>query len=92
VLLAHATLRGATMQHPQRTSQLLWSRTFSPVHSARKLAHVLGTTSARSSITKRPAGVPPMDTSKNTFGRAMTPQQGAASLWHSRRLRFSGVQ
>ena len=61
------------MQHAERTPQPSCGRTFSPVHSARKLAHVLGTTSARSSITKRPAGVPPMDTSKNTFGRAMTP-------------------
>ena len=41
---------------------------FSPVHKARKFSAVFGTTSARSSITIRPQGFPPMDMSKYTFG------------------------
>jgi hypothetical protein len=42
--------------------------TFSPVHKHRKFSAVLGTTSERSSITMRPAGVPPMVMSRKTFG------------------------
>jgi hypothetical protein len=49
---------------------------FSPVHSARKLAAVLGTTSSNSSNSMRPAGLPPIDTSKNTLLRAAWQGQG----------------
>ena len=41
---------------------------FSPVHSARKFSAVLGTTSARSVISMRPAGWPPIVMSKYTTG------------------------
>lgn len=40
----------------------------SPVQSWRKFSAVLGTTSARSSKTRRPAGLSPMATSKKTKG------------------------
>lgn len=43
----------------------------SPVHNARKFSAVLGTTSFRNSITIRPAGEPPIETSKNTRGLLM---------------------
>lgn len=45
-------------------------RSFSPVQSFKKLSAVLGTTSVRSSKTTRPAGLPPMSTSKKTLGRS----------------------
>jgi hypothetical protein len=41
---------------------------FSPVHSARKFSAVLGTTSAKSSITSRDGSLPPMETSRKTRG------------------------
>jgi len=41
---------------------------FSPVQSALKFSTVLGTTSARSSITILPADWPPIDISKKTLG------------------------
>src|SRR6516162_10663671 len=40
------------------------------VHRARKFSAVLGTTSANSSMTMRPASLPLMVTSKNTLGFA----------------------
>ena len=43
---------------------------FSPVQRQRKFSAVLGTTSARSVISMRPAGWPPMDMSKKTCGIA----------------------
>lgn len=46
----------------------LYPKPFSIVHRARKFSAVLGTTSARSSISTRPAGAPPMAMSKKTFG------------------------
>ena len=41
-----------------------YPKPFSPVQRARKFSAVFGTTSDRSSITIRPAGLPPMDISK----------------------------
>lgn len=41
---------------------------FSPVHNARKFSAVLGTTSARNSISILPRGLPPIEISKNTTG------------------------
>ena len=55
---------------------------FSPVHSARKFSAVLGTTSARSVISMRPAGWPPIVMSKYTTGfdlRARARGQGRAA-------------
>merc|ERR1719191_148848 len=44
---------------------------FSPVQRARKFSAVLGTTSARSSMTMRPAAAPPIEISKKTLGLAI---------------------
>ena len=41
---------------------------FSPVQSARKFSAVFGTTSARSVISMRPDGAPPIVMSKKTIG------------------------
>eukprot|EP00303_Exanthemachrysis_gayraliae_P009057 CAMPEP_0206001816 /NCGR_PEP_ID=MMETSP1464-20131121/2350_1 /ASSEMBLY_ACC=CAM_ASM_001124 /TAXON_ID=119497 /ORGANISM="Exanthemachrysis gayraliae, Strain RCC1523" /LENGTH=302 /DNA_ID=CAMNT_0053375139 /DNA_START=202 /DNA_END=1111 /DNA_ORIENTATION=+ len=48
-----------------------WPTPFSPVQSARKFSAVRGTSEAKSSITRRPAGEPPMLMSKKTFGLDM---------------------
>ena len=68
------------------------------MHSALKFSQVFGTTSARSSITIRPTGVPPTVLSKKTLGRAMPamtrPRSGfpkkyikRAAVWLLRRRR-----
>ena len=62
----------------------LYPNPFSPVHRARKFSAVLGTTSARSSMTIRPTGAPSAVTSKKTRGVDMITVRTHCSL---RRLR-----
>jgi hypothetical protein len=56
---------------------------FSPVQRARKFSAQIGVTSLYSSNVMRPAGLPPIEISKNTFGfdifAALAPLSGAAN-------------